>query len=132
AGTAMPAPAFLEALTMRLNHLNLTVTDVPEAHKFLQKYFGLRDMGGNNNIAFLSDDTGLVLSLTSMKVGQETEVKYPATFHVGFIQEREERVNEINQRLREDGFDVPPPSRQHGSWTFYFQAPGGFMIEVLC
>jgi lactoylglutathione lyase len=122
----------LEALTMKLNHLNLTVTDVPATHKFLEKYFGLRDMGGNNNIAFLSDDNGLVLSLTSMKLGKETEVKYPATFHIGFIQENEERVNEINERLRADGFDVPPPSRQHGSWTFYFQAPGGFTIEVLC
>ncbi len=28
---------------MKLNHLNLTVTNVPETHKFLQKYFGLRD-----------------------------------------------------------------------------------------
>ena len=116
---------------MRLNHLNLTVTDVPETHKFLQKYFGLRDMGGNNNIAFLSDDTGLVLSLTSMKVGQEIEVKYPTTFHVGFIQTSEEGVNEINRRLQEGGFEVPPPSRQHGAWTFYFRTPGGFMIEVL-
>ena len=116
---------------MKLNHLNLTVTDVAETHEFLQKYFGLHDMGGNRNIAFLSDDSGLFLSLTSMKVGGEKEVKYPATFHVGFSQESEERVNEINQRLKDDGFDVPPPSRQHGSWTFYFQAPGGFTIEVL-
>jgi len=38
---------------MKLNHLNLTVTNVPETHQFLQKYFGMRDMGGNNNIAFL-------------------------------------------------------------------------------
>jgi hypothetical protein len=22
----------------------------------------------------------------------------------------------------EDGLDVPPPSRQHGSWRFYFEA----------
>jgi lactoylglutathione lyase len=116
---------------MKLNHLNLTVTDVPESHKFLEKYFGLRDAGGNNNIAFLSDDNGLLLSLTSMKVGKETEVKYPANFHIGFIQESEERVNEINRRLKEDGFDVPPPARLHGSWTFYFRAPGGFTIEVL-
>ena len=116
---------------MKLNHLNLTVTDVPEAHQFLQTYFGLRDMGGNKNIAFLSDDNEIVLSLTSMKVGQESQVKYPATFHIGFIQESEERVNEINQRLKDDGSDVPPPSRQHGSWTFYFLAPGGFTIEVL-
>jgi hypothetical protein len=41
-------------------------------------------------------------------------------------------VNEINQRLRDDGFDVAPPTKQHGSWTFYFLAPGGFTIEVLC
>lgn len=116
---------------MKLNHLNLTVTDVTEAHQFLQTYFGLRDMGGNRNIAFLSDDNGIVLSLTSMKLARVSEVRYPGSFHIGFIQESEARVNEINQRLKEAGYEVPPPSRQHGSWTFYFEAPGGFTIEVL-
>ena len=117
---------------MKLNHLNLTVTDVTATRTFLHTYFGLRDMGGNSNMAFLADDNDMVLSLTSMKVGKETDVKYPVTFHIGFIQPSEERVNEINQRLRDGGFDVPAPSRQHSSWTFYFQAPGGFVIEVLC
>ena len=116
---------------MKLNHLNLTVTDVPATRELLERYFGLRIMGGNDNLALLSDDNGLVLTLTSMKFGNETEVRYPATFHIGFAQENQERVNEINRRLREDGFEVPPPSRQHGAWTFYFRAPGGFMIEVL-
>ena len=41
-------------------------------------------MAGNNNLAVLSDDSGLVLTLTGMKVGDETGVRYPATFHVGF------------------------------------------------
>jgi catechol 2,3-dioxygenase-like lactoylglutathione lyase family enzyme len=27
---------------MKLNHLNLTVTDVGEAREFLERYFGLR------------------------------------------------------------------------------------------
>ena len=36
---------------MKLNHLNLTVTDVPATRQFLEKYFGLLDGGGNNNIA---------------------------------------------------------------------------------
>jgi catechol-2,3-dioxygenase len=117
---------------MKLNHLNLSVTDVLAAHTFLSRYFGLQDGGGNKNIAFLYDDNGMVLSLTSMKVGRETEVKYPATFHIGFIQDSPEKVDEINRRLKEDGYDVPPPSRQHGSWTFYFNAPGGIVIEVLC
>jgi lactoylglutathione lyase len=116
---------------MKMNHLNLTVTDVRLTREFLEKHFGLRGMGGNNNIALLSDDNGLVLTLTSMKVGNETEVRYPASFHIGFGQESAERVNEINQRLKDDGLEVPPPSRQHGAWTFYFQAPGGFTIEVL-
>jgi len=47
------------------------------------------------------------------------------------VQPNHERVDEINQRLRDDGFAVDLPAHLHGSWTFYFQAPGGFTIEVL-
>jgi lactoylglutathione lyase len=107
------------AIDMRVNHLNLTVTDPVETQQFLVKYFGLKPRGkGNQNMAFLSDDDGMVLSLMNVKIGRESEVKYPATFHIGFIQESEEQVDEINRCLKADGFDVPPPSRQHGSWTF--------------
>ena len=118
---------------MKLNHLNLTVTDVKAARDFLEKYFGLRGMEGfpgDDTFTGLLDDTGFVLTL--MNVGQKSEVKYPGSFHVGFIQESEVRVNEINQRLKADGFHVPDPRNFHGSWTFYMQAPGGFMVEVLC
>jgi lactoylglutathione lyase len=113
---------------MKLNHLALTVTDVSETVQFLEKYFGLRKVGqrGKNFVALFDDDG---LALTLMKAGHNTEVKYPAHFHIGFSQESEERVNEINQRLRDDGFDVEPPQWAH-AWTFYVQAPGGFMIEV--
>jgi catechol-2,3-dioxygenase len=116
---------------MNLNHINLTVTEVPGAYRFLERYFGMRGVSCNNNIGFLTDEQGMVLTLTSMKVGGESEVKYPATFHVGFCQASEDAVNEIHKRLKAAGYDVPPPSRQHGSWTFYFRAPGGFTIEVL-
>jgi catechol 2,3-dioxygenase-like lactoylglutathione lyase family enzyme len=117
---------------MKLNHLNLTVTDVPEAAKFLEKYFGLRHIEGaprDESLDVLLDDDGLVLTL--MRVGQATEVWYPASFHVGFIQPSAESVDELNQRLKDDGYDPKPPRRFHGSWTFYFKAPGGFTIEVL-
>ena len=117
---------------MKVNHLNLTVTDPVETQEFLAKHFGLKPRGkGNQNMALLADDNGMVLTLMNVKVGRELEVKYPATFHIGFIQENEEQVNEINLRLKTDGFDVPLPSRQHGSWTFYFDAPGGFTVEVM-
>jgi len=111
---------------MKLNHLNLTVTDVEAARAFLQKYFGLKSGGERgNSFAALFDDDGLVLTLM-----RGAQVSYPKTFHIGFIQESEEKVNEINQRLKDDGFDVAPPQRSHG-WTFYVAAPGGFTVEVL-
>jgi lactoylglutathione lyase len=117
---------------MKVNHLNLTVTDPVATQQFLTKHFGLKPRGkGSRNIALLLDDNGMVLTLMNMEIGRKSEVKYPATFHIGFIQESEEQVNEINRHLKADGFDVPPPSRQHGSWTFYFDAPGGFTIEVM-
>lgn len=118
---------------MKLNHLNLTVRDVRETSDFLETYFGLRPLsqgGDNDGFAMLFDDDNLALSL--MKANDKSEVKYPSTFHIGFRQESEEKVNEINQRLKDAGFEVKPPRRFHGSWTFYFDAPGGFMIEVLC
>ena len=116
---------------MKLNHLNLSVTDVVEAHRFLENYFGLRSMGPpNDKMAGLYDDNDLALVL--MRAGKAIEVKYPASFHIGFRQESEEKVNELNERLKNDGFDVPPPRKLHGSWAFYFEAPGGFTIEVAC
>jgi catechol 2,3-dioxygenase-like lactoylglutathione lyase family enzyme len=30
---------------MKLNHLNLTVSNVPETHHFLEKYLGLKGFG---------------------------------------------------------------------------------------
>jgi lactoylglutathione lyase len=114
-----------------LNHLNLAVSDVQQAREFLVTYFGLDPQGatGNDRIAFLQDANGMVLTLTNFEPG--AEVHYPGAFHIGFIQESRDRVDEINQRLKLDGFEVDPPRRLHGSWTFYFKAPGGFVIEVL-
>jgi len=114
---------------VKLNHLNLTVTDVLETRRLFETYFGLtgREEVGSENLAVMFDDDGSVITLM-----KGAEASYPNTFHVGFIQESEEQVNEINQRLKDDGFKVGPPKRFHGDWTFYFRAPGGFLVEVLC
>ena len=120
---------------MNLNHLNPTVTDALETQRFLMKYFGMRTFSGSEEadgtpaMAFLTDDSGMILSL--MRASRTEVPEYPGFFHIGFGQPNEEAVNEINRRLKEDGFEVDPPARMHGSWTFYFMAPGGIRIEVL-
>ena len=131
---------------MTLNHLNLTVVSPDETSAFLAKYFDLQPRGGNAGIQMLSDDKGMVLTLIKARAedrdqgsgagdhgpdSQPAQVRYPSSFHIGFIQPTRERVDEINARLAADGYRVPPPSIQHGSWTFYFTAPGGFTIEVM-
>lgn len=142
---------------MTLNHLNLTVADPTATSAFLAKYFGLQPRGGNLGIQMLNDDRGMVLTLIKARPEDRVErgarpeglagdalraegaagkpaageVKYPSSFHIGFIQPSRERVDEINRRLRDDGFTVDAPAHLHGSWTFYFTAPGGFTIEVL-
>ena len=62
-------------MNMKVNHLNLTVNDPVETQQFLVKYFGLKPRGkGNQNIALLSDDNGMVLSLMNMKMDRKSEV----------------------------------------------------------
>lgn len=116
---------------MKLNHANLTVTDTKKAHDFLVKYFGMRSLGGNAGMRFLTDDPdnyGFVLTLT--KAPKRAAVQYPSMFHIGFFIDTEERVNEVYQRLKADGFGVPVPERNNHAYGFYVDAPGGFSIEL--
>jgi catechol 2,3-dioxygenase-like lactoylglutathione lyase family enzyme len=116
---------------MKLNHINLTVTDVQDASDFLVKYFGMRKMGGNQGIRVLTDKKdGWGFALTLMKASAKTQSKYPSTFHIGFFIESENAVDELHRHLKEDGFDVPAPENTGHSYGFYVQAPGGFTVEV--
>lgn len=110
---------------MKLNHVNLTVSDVRAAVAFLKKYFGMRGEVSNDGFAALFDSDGLVLTLMRGR-----EVAYPRTFHIGFAQADEAAVNAIYERMVADGLQPEPPQRSH-AWTFYVEAPGGFTVEVL-
>lgn len=112
---------------MKLNHLNLSVTDVPACVAMFETHFGLQrsDMPVNEHMAFLRGEDGFLLSMFRAK-----EVQYPKTFHIGFMQETVEQVHAIHARLQEAGFNPQTPREEHGRVTFYFDAPGGFVVEV--
>jgi hypothetical protein len=85
-------------------------------------------MGGNKGMGFLTDEEdGWGFVLTLMKGSQG---KYPGTFHIGFFIESKAKVDELNHRLKEDGFEVPAPENTGHSYGFYVEAPGGFTVEV--
>ena len=116
---------------MRLNHLNLTVPDVPRTREFFETYFGLRCVAekGRDTLVVLVDESGFVLTLNNLE--KAAKVEYPGAFHIGFMQESRERVDEIYERVTSGGFPADPPREFHGAWTFYFRAPGNFLVEVL-
>lgn len=116
---------------MGLNHLNLTVPDVAQTRAFFETYFGFRCVAerGRDALAVLTDESGFILTLNNFD--KAADVEYPGAFHIGFMQDSRERVDELYQRLKSDGFDGEPPREFHGAWTFYFRAPGGFLVEVL-
>jgi catechol 2,3-dioxygenase-like lactoylglutathione lyase family enzyme len=115
---------------MVLNHINLTVPDVACTREFFETYFGFRCVAerGREALAVLVDDTGFVLTLNNFDKAHRVE--YPGAFHIGFMQDNREKVDEIYKRLTCAGFDAEPPREFHGAWTFYFRAPGGFLVEV--
>jgi len=115
---------------MRLNHLNLAVPEVARTREFFETYFGLRCVfeRGRDVLAVLVDESGFVFTLSNFD--KAAKVEYPGAFHVGFMQDSRERVDEMYQRFNDDGFAMEPPKEFHGAWTFYFHAPGGILVEV--
>lgn len=117
----------------RLNHLNLSVSNVPELTRFFESCFGFRLMHqrGAGKFNLLMGEDGFVLALMHDKAVGENP--YPGMFHVGFHMDATEKVRQCHRRMVEEGFDAPEPALlQQGrkAYGFYCNAPGGVMVEV--
>ena len=55
---------------------------------------------------------------------------FPAAFHVGFNLPSREEVDALHERLTRDGYKAGKRTEFHMAWTFYVEAPGGFLVEV--
>lgn len=116
--------------TMKLNHLNVCVSDSRATSQFFVDYFGFQraNTQGLDTLAVLYGEDGFVLILSNFDK-QNTPV-YPNGFHFGFIRESRDEVDAMYTRLQAAGFASEAPRAVHGSWTFYFQAPGDILVEV--
>lgn len=118
-------------MTLKLNHLNLTVPDVAEAKCFFEKYFKFQCTDQKSNVlAILIGEDGFILALMSEAFNKQGSSSYPEAFHLGFILDSKEEVSSLYSKLKSGGLNVDrEPARIRNSFGFYFYF-GNLFIEV--
>lgn len=114
---------------MKLNHINLVVSNVAEAIVFFETYFNFKctDIKGDNVVAILkgSDDFTLVIM-----ANKEGKAIYSDAFHIGFMLDNTNSVTETYEKLKSGGIAVgQEPRKIRDSFGFYFTLDT-VMIEV--
>jgi len=114
---------------MKLNHINLVVSNVEDAIIFFETYFNFTciEIKGENIVAVLIGSDGFTLVLMKNKSGAPA---YPEAFHIGFMQNSKDEVIEIFQKLKiADFVGGQEPKKIRDSFGFYFHYQH-LMIEV--
>jgi predicted enzyme related to lactoylglutathione lyase len=114
---------------MKLNHINLVVSDVVKAINFFETYFNFKcaDIKGDNIVAILRGEDGFTLVVMTNKEGTAI---YPDAFHMGFMLDNTNAVTETYEKLNSGGIAVAQePRKIRDSFGFYFKFDT-VMIEV--
>jgi catechol-2,3-dioxygenase len=112
---------------MKLNHIDLPVTDLEGAADYFQRGFGFERVAARaEGMAILRGEDGFALILQQADIAE-----YPDAFHIGFLQPSDEAVHAAYRRLAEAGLSLPAaPAVSYGCLSFWCQAPGGILVEV--
>lgn len=113
---------------MKLNHIGFGVTEVMATVEMFETYFGcIRAPGAplTPKMGFVLDEDGSLITLF-----KTSDAVYPKLFHIGFMQGNVEQVYSMHEKLKVGGFDPEDVREEHGRMTFYFKAPGNFVVEV--
>jgi catechol 2,3-dioxygenase-like lactoylglutathione lyase family enzyme len=114
---------------MKLNHINLVVSNVADTIKLFETHFGFKCIyiKGDNKVAILKGTNDFSLVILKNKSGQTT---YPEQFHIGFMLDSEEKVTKTYDSLKNDGVNVgKEPRKIRDSFGFYFNFDN-IMLEV--
>jgi catechol 2,3-dioxygenase-like lactoylglutathione lyase family enzyme len=117
---------------MKLNHVNLSVRDVPSARSFFEQYmkFVPADSKPNDTLAVLNGTDGFVLVLMNESLNRQGNISYPDAFHVGFLLGEEAKVISLYEELQKGGITVEQePQRIRKTFGFYFYLQN-ILIEI--
>ena len=115
---------------MKLNHIDLQVSDVDAAKNFFQTHFGLHCAYSRpKEMALMQDEIGFSLGLSNL-AGHAPPV-YPPDFHVGFILEDVDDVTALYECLKNRGVAIKHDLREGGpSLYFTCYGPDSIPVEV--
>ena len=113
---------------MKLNHVDLQVSDVDRAREFFESYFGFRcAYQRGSQLAILEDEAGFSLGVSNLF--DSPAPAYPPDFHIGFVLERESEVRAQYERLKEAGVPMKADLSRGGP-NLYFMCVGPASIHV--
>lgn len=118
---------------MRLNHLNLCVDDLTEARTLFEDCFDFHFLEQKGEaVIIMTDGHGFTLVLSNLQAFGNELRPYPEGFHVGFILETPDRVDQAYTRLAAaaDVQIAHEPRKIRGSYGFYFTALNAILFEV--
>ena len=127
---------------MRIEHIAMYVTDLEKAKDFFVKYFHAAVDENYHNKAtdfrsyFLSFDDGARLEImTNLQMHVQVDSKaleHTGYIHIAFRLGSKQAVDELTQRLREDGYPVVSEPRMTGD-SYYESCIAGIegnLIEI--
>ena len=116
---------------MKLNHLDLHVSDVPALTQLLVDGFDLQPLTrlDSPKLAILTDGHGFTLVLQRQRNDADA---YPDGAHFGFLVDEPAEVHARRARLAAVGAEVSAVSADARGTRCYCRAPGGVLIEVGC
>lgn len=107
---------------MKIEHIAMYVNDLEQARNFFIKYFGAHSNSGyTNNVSgfksyFLSFDEGSRLEIMNISnvIYSEKFIKRTGFIHIAFSLGSKEKVDELTEQLRNDGYEVHSGPRTTG------------------
>ena len=114
-----------------LHHLTLRVNRIKEADDFYQRVLGfelVRKMGQSMSVFRIGDQDTLVL--VEAETSYDSQSRDFRMDHFGFYLDSPEQVDELAEKLQEEGIRLisGPANRKHGRF-FFITDPDGNMIE---
>lgn len=116
---------------MKLNHLDLQVSDVQQSVRFFESAFGLQMQSNRQSpaLAILSDGEGFTLVLQRRQNPAET---YPEGFHLGFLLSDPDAVEAFHRHATGLGLDVSNVIVNNRGTLVYCRSADGYLVEVSC